>query len=94
MLFSVQQNGFLSENNRIFFSGKNKFAFHERYVDKLWHLGNDDYVARQPFEIENFQFCCKDREDNVIDELVDIAAGTSHFVVLTGEYPDGGWTIE
>lgn len=66
----------------MFFSGKSIFTSNERYGNKLCYLGKDEYIARQPFEIEDFAAYCTDVEGNR-DEFVDIAAGGSHFVVLT-----------
>lgn len=71
-----------AESNKLFFSGKSIFTLNERYGNKLCYLGKDEYVARQPFEIEDFEAYCTDVDGNR-DEFVDIAAGGSHFVVLT-----------
>lgn len=72
----------VAESNKLFFSGKSIFTLNERYGNKLCYLGKDEYVARQPFEIEDFEAYCTDVDGNR-DEFVDIAAGGSHFVVLT-----------
>lgn len=78
----LSHNFLFAESNKLYFSGKSIFTLNERYGNKLCYLGKDEYVARQPFEIEDFEAYCTDVEGNR-DEFVDIAAGGTHFVVLT-----------
>lgn len=54
----------------------------ETFGTKLWHLGNGEFITRQNFEIVDFQKQCVDADGN-LDDLVDVVAGGTHFVVLT-----------
>lgn len=72
------------ENSRIYFNGKSIFTLNESYGNKLWHLGNGEYITRQNFEITDFQKYCLDSDGN-FDDLVDVVAGDNLFVVLTSK---------
>lgn len=74
------------ENSKVFFNGKDLFTLNETYGSKFRHLDNDAHcIIRHNYEIIDFHKRCLDDHGN-LDDLVDIAAGRTHFVVLTSEY--------
>ncbi|XP_031634510.1 uncharacterized protein LOC116347879 isoform X2 [Contarinia nasturtii] len=68
--FSDTFSVILTENNKIFFNGKSIFG------------NTTQCIIRHNYEIIDFHKRCLDDQGN-FDDLVDIAAGRSHFVVLT-----------
>lgn len=72
----------ITENSKVFFNGKSIFTQNESFGNKLWNLGNGEFITRQNFEIVDFQKQCLDADGN-LDDLVDVVAGGLHFVALT-----------
>lgn len=71
------------ENNKVFFNGKSIFAINETYGAKFRNSDNIGHcVIRHNYEIIDFHKRCFDDQGN-LDDLVDIVAGRTHFVVLT-----------
>lgn len=75
------------ESNQLYFSGRSVFDVNAtpRLRERFWNLGNDLLVARKPFELVDFGRAVYDAEGNLGEQLVDVAAGNEHFVVLTGK---------
>lgn len=73
------------ENNKVFFNGKSIFAINDTYGGKFRNLDNIGHcVIRHNYEIIDFHKRCFDDQGN-LDDLVDVVAGRTHFVVLTSE---------
>lgn len=75
---------FFTENNKVFFTGRNAFGEDVSFLERFWNLGNGARVSKKPFELEAIAEFAQDEQGN-FEELVDIRAGDEHFVVLTGE---------
>lgn len=70
------------ENNKIIFNGKSIYTINETFGNKYRSLDNS--IIRHNYEIIDFHKRCFDEQGN-LDDLVDICAGRTHFVVLTSE---------
>lgn len=74
-----------SENNKVFFNGKSIFALNETFGKKIRNSETAAHcVIRYNYELIDFQKRCLDDQGN-LDDLVDIVAGKTHFVVLTSK---------
>lgn len=74
------------ENNKVFFNGKAIFTLNESYGGNFRNLDNNAHcIIHYNYEIIDFHKRCLDDHGN-LDDLVDIAAGRTHFVVLTSEW--------
>lgn len=72
----------------MFFNGKAIFTLNESYGGKFRNSDSNAHcVIRHNYEIIDFNKRCLDDHGN-LDDLVDIAAGRTHFVVLTSELFD------
>lgn len=75
----------LTENNKVFFNGKSIFTLNETYGSKIRSIDNGSHcVTKHNYEINDFQKHCLDDQEN-LDDLVDIVAGHTHFLVLTSK---------
>lgn len=75
-----------TENNKVFFNGKSIFALNETFKNRFRNSETAAHcVIRHNYELIDFQKRCLDDQGN-LDDLVDIVAGKTHFVVLTSKF--------